>query len=364
MARHQKLSRGWYRLWTFVNGAVLVALAAFVLQPALTATTGTPGATGSPDPAAGASSPTPLDPSAAVVTTKADLLEPGGRLRFGLSSPQSPWSPSEVKRLASAAGAHPTMLQYFVKWNEPLKPEAIELSYRQGALPVISWEPWAGTGASPNQPRYALRTIHKGEHDAYIRQVAESIRDDGRPVALRFAHEMNGVWYPWSERNSGNRKGDYVKAWRHVHDMFRSVGTENVIWVWSPNILRPVPNVSIPDLYPGDAYVDWLGLVGYAVPESKAGPVFNPTLKVLRDLSDKPILITETGARPGPAKVGWIKDFFRWLPRQPDVLGFIWFEFDDQEGGSSDWRFTASRESTAAFQAGLATLDLAPPPVG
>ena len=33
-----------------------------------------------------------------------------------------------------------------------------------------------------------------------------------KPVVIRFAHEMNGVWYSWSEGAWGNQPGDYVKT--------------------------------------------------------------------------------------------------------------------------------------------------------
>ena len=47
---------------------------------------------------------------------------------------------------------------------------------------------------------------------------------------------MNGSWFPWSEGVNGNRAGEYVAAWRHVHDIFTAVGATNVTWVWCPNV--------------------------------------------------------------------------------------------------------------------------------
>ena len=83
------------------------------------------------------------------------------------------------------------------------------------------------------QPRYRLRNIIAGRFDPYIRpgQDARRLR---RPVRLRFAQEMNGNWYPWSEHANGNRPHEFVRAWRHIHDIFRAAGATNVEWVWSP----------------------------------------------------------------------------------------------------------------------------------
>src|SRR3712207_8531028 len=46
---------------------------------------------------------------------------------------------------------------------------------------------------------------------------------------------MNGDWHPFSEKRNGNQPGEYVKAWRHVHDIFTAVGANNATWVWCPN---------------------------------------------------------------------------------------------------------------------------------
>lgn len=353
------MSRGTFRFWMVLNGVVLVALTAFVLQPALT---------GEAAPSVSRPSDRPTTPRfttpppADQVPTKQEIMA-DSRIRFGLSAPEVPWSAEELQKISTTAGARPTMLQYFVKWNEEVRADAIEASYQQRALPIISWEPWDGAEATVNQPKYALKRIAGGAHDTYITKVATTLRDARYPVGIRFAHEMNGNWYPWSESRSGNRKGDYVKAWRHVHDIFKTVGAENVLWIWSPNIIRAVPNVSLSALYPGDEYVDWAGTVGYAVRERAAGAVFEPTLKALAKVTDKPVLITETGVQPGPLKTGWIEDFFPWLAKQRNLVGFVWFEYSSTNGGNQDWRFSAKPENAKAFKTGLRSLNLATPPV-
>ncbi len=339
-----------------VNAAILAVIAVWVLWPSSSNSTGA-------DEIASGQSDKPIDAARSVVSlpTKADVL--AAKLpRFGLSTPSTPWSTKEINAAASAAGVHPTLLQFFTKWTEDFRPDAITLSYGQKALPMVSWEPWAGVKSGPCQSAYTLPRIVKGSFDPYITRFAKAVAAQQLPIAIRFAHEMNGNWYPWSERCPGNPKGEYVKAWRHVHDIFTEVGATNVIWVWSPNIIRPVPGVNIRALYPGDAYVDWIGMVGYAVHESMAAPVFEPTIKQIRAFSKLPIIITETGVQSGPKKPGWIRDFFSWLGKHPDVVGFVWFEYSRDQGASGDWRFTETSASTAAFRQAIATVQLAGPP--
>lgn len=348
------MSRTTFRLWIGVNSLIVAAFAVWILQPAATAPP--------PEHRIIPEQPTPTATLGPPSLTKADVLAIDG-LRFGLSAPDVPWSSERLGQLAATAGASPTLIQIFTKWTEDYPVVAVELAYQRGALPVVSWEPWAGSAYGTVQPNYALSRIIDGAFDDYIKEFAADVRAHDWPVAIRFAHEMNGHWYPWSEQSPDNREGEYVEAWRHVHDLFEAEGATNVIWVWSANILRPVPDVSLEALYPGDDYVDWIGLTGYAVAETTAAEVFDPTLAALREFTDKPLVITETGAQPSRHKADWIRDFFDWLADRPDVIGFIWFEYDQSSGGNQDWRFTENGDTIDAFHDGIERSDLAPPPM-
>ncbi|MFE2063096.1 glycoside hydrolase family 26 protein [Streptomyces sp. NPDC059467] len=286
------------------------------------------------------------------------ITAPQGRY-FGVSTLQAPWSRAETLAVTRKARSAPNMLEYFVKWTEDFRPAAVRASYEQGAVPLLTWEPWAGAGAGTRQPRYALAQIAEGGFDAYVTHFAEAVRAQGRPVVIRFAHEMNGTWFPWSEQRNGNHRGDYVKAWRHVHDLFRQARADNVVWLWSPNVVRDAPAVPLRELYPGDAYVDLVGMTGYQDDESTAGAVFDATLARLRGLTGRPVVIAETGARPGRKKAAWIAAFFRWFAAHREVIGFVWFERSRAEGGHQDWRFTQTPGTARAFAGGLDTVRLA-----
>jgi beta-mannanase len=311
-------------------------------------------------------------PQQPVIPTAAQFASPDG-LYFGTATPHAPYQASEVDQAGQNAGARPNMTEYFVKWTQGLDTTAVSDAYLHGTLPVITWEPWAtgvqtvgnangGTTktADMDQPAYRLANIADGKFDGYITSFAKSVAAEKWPIALRFAHEMNGNWYPWSEQENGNHKGDYVKAWRHVHDLFQQAGASNVIWVWSPNIVRPVKKVALAPLYPGDQYVDWIGLTGYQqIDETSPDQTFDPTLKIIRKFTSKPVLVTETGAQPGPYRVQWIQSFFPWLTAHPYVIGFVWTERDTSTGSNADWRFDSTPATEQAFRTGLATVRLA-----
>ncbi|MFJ1793562.1 glycoside hydrolase family 26 protein [Kitasatospora griseola] len=302
-----------------------------------------------------------LNPAPPPVPSKSVFESPNGKY-FGVATPEAPWSSAEVDSVAGKAGVRPTMTEYFVRWTADFDAKAVSRAYEHGTLPVVSWEPWDGEdNGHTEQPAFALSTIISGAHDDYVRRFAQAVAAQKWPVAIRFAHEMNGTWYPWSEGKNGNQKGEYVQAWKHVHDVFQQAGADNVIWVWSANILRPVPNTDLGPLYPGDDYVDWVGLTGYGTKgEESATQTFGPTLDAVRKITHRPILITETGREPSAAlKAKWTADFFSWLNQQADVLGFIWFERDRDQGGKADWRFDETPESQRAFSDGIATVKLA-----
>jgi hypothetical protein len=136
-----------------------------------------------------------------------------------------------------------------------------------------------------------------------------------------------------------------------------------VIWIWSPNVIRGMTSVSLSELYPGDAYVDWVGATAYEVTESTAEQVMGPTLKEIRKFTQKPMLITETGAEPNPEKAAFTASLLAWIPTQPDVIGFVWFEYNGEDGGRTNWTFEGDPNTLKAFNIGISSYPLARIPV-
>jgi beta-mannanase len=229
--------------------------------------------------------------------------------------------------------------------------------WSRGAEPMVTWEPWRDGRLGPNQPEFSLSRFLDGRFDPLLRHFAESVRDWGHPVLLRFAPEMNGYWNSWSPGVNGNSAREFVAVWRHVHDLFAAAGARNVEWVWSPNVSFP-HSTPLRVLYPGDAYVDWVGVDGYNWGKSRAGTqwasfasIFGPTLRSISRLTTKPIVLTEVGSTEvGGKKSAWIRDFLSQLGRNPSIVGFVWFQYDKE----TDWRIDSSSASRAAFGAGLA----------
>ncbi len=320
----------------------------------------------------------PVKPSA---PSRSALLAPSTRL-FGLYTTQSPFNWAEYDDVTAKVGVTPNVAGYFQGWDGSFRADAVTRSWAKGALPLLTWESRPITAGNNESvaPDYSLPVILSGKYDDYLRQYARDIVALGLPVAIRLDHEMNGTWYPWSERDwdynslNGNGPGDYVAMWRHVHDIFQAEGANQyVIWVWAPNIVNKLPAWAknsawyMRSLYPGDDYVDWVGLSGYYRPPYSADqtPTFDytygPSLAQLRSFTSKPILLAEVGASEvGGKKPAWIRDFFDALarPENADIVGFAWFNetVTTISGGqrvTNDWRIVSRADSLQAFVDGI-----------
>jgi mannan endo-1,4-beta-mannosidase len=232
-----------------------------------------------------------------------------------------------------------------------------------GAIPFFSW----GSQSIPmpsnlSEPNFQLSDVIEGRYDSYIRKWAEAAKAWGHPFFLRFNWEMNGNWFAWMEGVNGNKSGESVTAWRHVHDIFSSVGATNVSWVWCPNVDPGNQLRDLRSLYPGDAYVDWTGLDGYNFGTNPNRPdrwrtfdqLYRSTYdKITREIAPgKPMIVSEVGSSEyGGSKAAWITEMLSELPTDyPKIRGLLWF---DKYDSSMDWPLDTSASATAAFAKGI-----------
>lgn len=293
------------------------------------------------------------------VTPAAPALPPvsTAALRFGVATAGGPFAAAELDEASQLAGESPSSVLFYKDFLQAPPISEMNAVRARGAVPLITWEPWAW-GGGLEQPAYSLARIAVGDFDARITEWGQALAAWGYPVQLRFAHEMNGNWYPWAEGVNGNQPGDYVRAWRHVHDVVAATGASNVSWVWSPNVPY-YGSTDLAGLFPGTGYVDIVGLDGYnwGTSASWSGwiaphDLFAPGIAQLRALAPgHPILIAETASsEAGGSKAAWNTDLVSYLAAQPDVMGFVWFHMQKE----TDWRINSSDASAAAFNSALA----------
>jgi hypothetical protein len=216
---------------------------------------------------------------------------------------------------------------------------------------MVSWEPWTYT-----EHPISLRGIAAGRYDRYVHKAARAAAAWGHPILLRFAHEMNGNWYPWGRGRGSNTPRIYRKAWRHLVRIFRTEGASNVEWVWTPN----VNNGSYPfgQFYPGDEWVDWVGLDGFNWGQGgdwrSFTEIFGSSYESLARLSTRPMIIAETASnQSGGDKAAWVSSALRReIPRFSRIRAVVWF---------SEWfkgvnaRVNSSRAALRAFRKAIAS---------
>jgi beta-mannanase len=209
---------------------------------------------------------------------------------------------------------------------------------------MVTWEPWLDWSAS-----VSLKAIAAGAYDPYIVEAARAAAAWGRPVLVRFAHEMNGGWYPWG-RGRGTTPADYRAAWRQIVAIFRQQGATNVRWVWTPyvegNRQRPFGRY-----YPGDRWVDWAGLDGFNWGRRflSFAQVFQRSYETMAKMTRKPLIVAETGSvEYGGSKPQWIRNALnRALPRYKHIRALVWW--NDVHSKGTDLRLETSPESLAAW---------------
>ena len=228
----------------------------------------------------------------------------------------------------------------------------------RGDIPAVDWSNVGVTDAD----------VASGRYDSWLMTQARAMRSFGHPLFLLFDEEMNGSWYSYSPGQNGNTAADFIAMWRHIHDVFVATGATNVTWVWCPNVSEPSrlgdgTPTPFEQVYPGDGYVDWVGLNGYNWGGSAwetFDKVFGKSYSALLQLAPgKPIMIGETSStEDGGSKAAWITDALSvQLPQHfPAVKALLWFNWRILEAGAWwPWEIESSPDSQRAFASAISS---------
>src|SRR4051794_11397331 len=290
-----------------------------------------------------------LAPAAKAASCTPDPLVCPQRIYVGASVEGLPGDPAALEPFTEATGVSPSSAMYFLDFGGRVDTAALQRLSAGGRLPMLTWEPWTHTTPSANP--YPLTDIAAGKFDSYLTAQGRALAAVGAPVAVRFGHEMNGSWYPWGQGVNGNTPEDYVAAYRHVVDVVTAAGAGNVLWTWSPITVISRPGVPLAPLYPGDDYVDWVGLsVYFSSPVATYAADVPPTIRQLDQLAPtKPIYVAETSVLPGANRPAMIHDLVSGLLTIDRLVGLSWFDHNTQH----DYRIENDPPAAAQLAAEL-----------
>jgi hypothetical protein len=275
---------------------------------------------------------------------------------LGAYIPKANERPDRIGAFTRLAGRPPAIMSYYKQWDYvPFDPAELDAVWNRGAVPMITWEPLSYEGR-----KFPLARIQHGRYDRYIRESARAAAAWGRPILVRFAHEMNGTWYPWARGVAGNTSYRIKAVWRRVVRLFREQGATNVEWVWTPNV-NTSGHFPFRDLYPGDRWVDWVGFDGFnwalRGEWHSFTEIVDNTYEEIAKLTSRPMIVGETGSsESGGDKAAWVSSALRReIPKLPRIRAVVWFDapFGDtgeNAGEELDARINSSHSSLQAFR--------------
>jgi hypothetical protein len=285
-------------------------------------------------------------------------VQVGAYVRLLDEPPRDPVAPAALAEIEGGIDRRLDLVHYFFDWGRPFDDAVSENVRGRGLLLTL-------------KPDDRVPAIAAGEHDAYLDEFARQARDWGRPVHLRFGHEMNGEWMAYSAGRDGGPSAEQFKAaWIRVAERVRGQGADNVHLVWAPNE-RDVPardGNRLEDYWPGAQWVDVAAFDAYnwssAQPRRGDGrwrsfeEIVEGPYDRITALTDKDVWLTEFGTTEageddpdGASKEQWFRDMFA-STRFPRLTTLVYFSEDDQRDTQRDWRLDSSPSSLEGFAEG------------
>ncbi|KAF0819540.1 hypothetical protein KIS4809_1401 [Bacillus sp. ZZV12-4809] len=212
----------------------------------------------------------------------AEKYEPRSGIYLGGYVLQDEYINTSMNKFNKHTGkTHASYFRY-VGYGKPFPKEWAEEVIAAGGFPQVAWEPNNG--------------LEEVKDDEYLRQFAKDAGELKVPILLRYASEMNGTWTFYSGHSE-----QYIEKWKLVHDVMEEEAP-NVMMLWN---VFTMPESTIDEFYPGDEYVDYVGVniynVFYHNDKIEAKSDFEDPLRLLDYVYNtynhkKPIVIGEFGA--------------------------------------------------------------------
>ncbi|TPX36778.1 mannan endo-1,4-beta-mannosidase [Synchytrium endobioticum] len=353
-----------------------------------------------------------IDPNSPACQTNARtglgrLEPPSGKMMWGFALNWAVETPSNVS--AKMGGLKPAVIAMF----------ATMTATEYGGSDMLRWmgQQCALTGSMLEvtmEPIVDIATIPDSLLVAFAKDCAYINSQYGVPILLRFGHEMNGYWTFY-----GLKPTMYTTGFRRMTNIMRQYSNLTAM-LWAPNVgytypfsasASQLPAVGSADwklldtnsdgiitgaddpygpFYPGDEYVDWVGLSIYVFQEQNINTAFQstyfadymaafgPTIDTLvgpdynqtnHDFytrfasgKNKPMCLPESGSPYHPAfggtdeltlKQSWWRQLysantFNNYPLLKLIVNFEEMKNNDR-GIVSDWRQTANPTVLAAY---------------
>ncbi|MDT8327866.1 MAG: beta-mannosidase [Roseovarius sp.] len=262
---------------------------------------------------------------------------PPGEMPFGVYDPNGDFE----------ADPEVAIEHLFLPWEDVFLPSLVDAdlyAIERNRAVLATIEPWTWSRSERNSPDILRRNLLSGEYDQYMRGICAVLGTMDSAVTVRWAQEMDDytsqfIWASW-------KPDDYITGYRRVVDICRAEAP-NAKFMWSP-----LGYENLPEYYPGDDYVDLVGLSVFGL-QAWEVQKFGKELSFVDILTPryeravqfgKPIVVAELGYVGNQAYVDkWENEVRQIYPQFPSLVGVVYFNQHEvypwPDGfGLPDWR--------------------------
>ena len=283
-----------------------------------------------------------------------------------LTSPDGFWlgvfSP-EIEDLEERLGHEfPVILKYF-HLNDEFPMDTLRSCWQDGKLVELTFQ----LTVNNNEDVFArspVIDVLSGKYDDTLRSFASSMREFGHPFMFRLNNEMNSDWTSYSGIITLSDPDIYIASWRYIYDLFAEEGVNNAIWIFNQNDNNypPARWNNFLAYYPGNEYVQLLGVTGYNTGtyyHDVTGEIWRSFPEIYDAIeneympyfSDFSWIITEYASSSyGGDKAAWIDEMFSSFDDYPNIKVAVWFD-------AADYDYRPGKEGIAGRPYWLAETD-------
>ena len=287
-------------------------------------------------------------------------------------------TPADVAHYEQAVGAKTAWVYFANNWFESRKfPVAMCKWFRDlGKIPYVRLMLRSDVDQKHGEKTFSLQKIIAGEFDVDLRTWARDAKAFGSPILIEWGTEPNGNWFSWNGKwNGGAGEGPkrYIAAYRHIVDLMRAEGADNLTWVWHVNWYDE-PEAkwnAFENYFPGENYCDWVALSAYGplTPRTDEGlesfrfKIDEAYPRLIKLAPGKPVIAAEFGCdlhNRHVDTVKWARDALEDLfsNRWPAIVGFCWWnegwQNDDHKKHDTDMIILHDVDLTRLFRNELA----------
>ncbi len=239
-----------------------------------------------------------------------------------------------------------------------IRKETIKL-YEAGGMVTFSWHldnpltkgtAWVENGEKASLERRTVSSVLEGgeNHELFLGwldRLADFMNSlttaDGEkvPVLFRPWHEHTGSWFWWGQDLCTAEQ--YVALWKMTANRLKEKGVDNLLYAYSPGTENNGDASMYMERYPGDDYVDLLGLDCYCWTEPEVTDRYERFMNQidiqlgmmakLAEQHQKVIALTETGYEGIPLEDWWTSVLQKSIGDHPICYVLTWRNAHDKD---------------------------------